>query len=59
MWGVEVLGLEIEHCHRISVLPFYHKDPFDRMLIAQAMEEGLKIVSVDKVFRKYAVKVVS
>jgi PIN domain nuclease of toxin-antitoxin system len=37
-------------------LPFHHRDPFDRLLVAQALEEDLTIVSADPVFRRYGVK---
>jgi PIN domain nuclease of toxin-antitoxin system len=37
-------------------LPWHHRDPFDRMLIAQAKVEGLVLVSVDKACREYAVQ---
>jgi PIN domain nuclease of toxin-antitoxin system len=37
-------------------LPFRHRDPFDRLLVAQALEDGLTIVTSDPVFPKYGVK---
>ena len=40
----------------LDSLPFHHKDPFDRLLIAQSIEEGLSIVSKDSQFSAYAVK---
>ena len=43
------------HVARVSSLPFHHRDPFDRLLVAQAIEEELAIVSADVVFRKYGV----
>jgi len=46
----------LEHLTRIITLPFHHNDPFDRMLIAQAMVEGVPILSVDKVFDAYEVQ---
>jgi len=68
-WHQELLGelreigsvrLEIqpEHCRRLQDLPRYHRDPFDRMLIAQAQTENLSILSADKRFKQYGVKVV-
>ena len=39
-------------------LPFHHRDPFDRLLVAQAQIEGLTVVTSDAVFRKYGVRVV-
>ena len=41
---------------RVATLPFHHRDPFDRMLAAQAINDGLTIVSADPIFRKYGVK---
>lgn len=42
----------------VEQLPLYHRDPFDRLLAAQARAEGWPIVSRDQVFRKYGVEVV-
>lgn len=50
------LGIEVRHVARVARLPFHHRDPFDRLLAAQALEEGLTIVSADPVFRRYGVK---
>jgi PIN domain nuclease of toxin-antitoxin system len=41
---------------RVAALPFHHRDPFDRLLAAQAIEERCPIVSADPMFRKYGVK---
>jgi PIN domain nuclease of toxin-antitoxin system len=40
----------------VAALPFHHRDPFDRLLVAQALEDGLAIVTADSVFAKYGVK---
>ncbi len=50
--------LEITHEHALAVanLPQIHKDPFDRLLIAQANEENLTLLSADKIFAQYKVK---
>jgi PIN domain nuclease of toxin-antitoxin system len=50
------LPIELSHLARVATLPFHHRDPFDRLLAAQALKEKLTIVSVDPVFRKYGVK---
>ncbi len=50
------LAIEFRHVARIAALPFHHRDPFDRLLAAQALEEGCAIVSADPMFRKYGVK---
>jgi PIN domain nuclease of toxin-antitoxin system len=50
--------LEIQHEHALAVakLPLIHKNPFDRLLIAQANAENLTILSADKIFAQYNVK---
>lgn len=55
--GFTPLGIDVEHAVRAGSLPPYHNDPFDRMLIAQAQHEGLTIVSVDAMVRRYALAV--
>jgi PIN domain nuclease of toxin-antitoxin system len=55
--GFNLLSIELRHAAEVEKLPFYHRDPFDRLLIAQAITEKLTIVSADKVFPKYGVKV--
>lgn len=51
----EVLPIEARHAARVAALPFHHKDPFDRMLIAQALVEGLTLVSIEANFDIYGV----
>ena len=50
-------GLAVEHAHtlRVADLPTHHRDPFDRLLIAQAQIEKLTIVTVDRQFERYDV----
>jgi PIN domain nuclease of toxin-antitoxin system len=52
----ETLAVSVEHGIRAGLLPGPHKDPFDRMLIAQALADNLAIVSNDLVFDGYGVK---
>ncbi len=52
----EVLKISAEHALKVGDLPDHHKDPFDRMLIAQAQVEGLTLISVDKKFEQYEVE---
>lgn len=54
--GFEVLPISAAHGIRAGFLPGPHKDPFDRMLIAQAQAENLAIVSNDEVFDAYGVR---
>ena len=52
-------GLSVEHAHalRVAELPMHHRDPFDRLLVAQAQIEKLTVVTVDPQFRAYDVQV--
>ena len=56
--GFEKLPVTFFHGERAGALPAIHRDPFDRMLIAQAQAEGLDIVSSDGVLVRYGVKVI-
>jgi PIN domain nuclease of toxin-antitoxin system len=55
-----LIPLAISHLHTVKVfdLPAYHRDPFDRLLIVQAMVEGMTILTNDREFERYAVDVV-
>jgi PIN domain nuclease of toxin-antitoxin system len=52
------LAVEFRHALQASSLPFHHRDPFDRLLIAQAQLEKLPIVTADEEFEKYDVEVI-
>ena len=52
------LAINIDHALTIEKLPYHHKDPFDRILIAQAIHEGLTIVSRDRIFNTYNVAII-
>jgi len=51
--SIEPLGLNLAHAARLRDLPRHHGDPFDRLMIAQAMEEGLTFVTHDRAFAAY------
>jgi PIN domain nuclease of toxin-antitoxin system len=57
----EIIFLPVNpnHVLRLNGLPLHHKDPFDRILIAQALVEGLTLISVDQKFRLYDVPLLS
>jgi PIN domain nuclease of toxin-antitoxin system len=48
-----------EHAYAIGDLPMHHRDPFDRMIIAQARLEGLSVVTHDAIFNRYDVPVIA
>ena len=52
----EMLSLTLEHGAEVSRLPFHHRDPFDRLMIAQSMCEQIPIVSADPAFDAYSIK---
>jgi PIN domain nuclease of toxin-antitoxin system len=54
--GLQVLSVELAHVLDLANLPSHHKDPFDRLLIAQANIEGATLVSVAPVFTSYSVQ---
>ena len=54
--GFRILDIRMAHIGRVESLPPHHGDPFDRLLIAQALEEKLPVVTADQVFRGYGVK---
>lgn len=56
--GVEILPIRFEHLNTIRILPHHHRDPFDRMLIAQAMTENLTMLTVDRHFALYGIALV-
>lgn len=51
--GIQLLSIESEHTFRVEYLPFHHRDPFDRLLAAQASHEGMHLVSRDATFDAY------
>ena len=53
--GIGILDVTREHAVGVVALPFHHRDPFDRLLVAQAFAEGLTIVGADAAFDGYAV----
>jgi PIN domain nuclease of toxin-antitoxin system len=57
--GFDELPISVFHGDQAGLLPEIHKDPFDRMLIAQAQTEGLELVTCDKAIPKYSVKCVN
>ena len=55
---VSVLSIEISHAVRLASLPFHHRDPFDRLLIAQAQVENLPLTTSDSRLEKYDVQII-
>lgn len=53
--GFDLLGIELVHATSVESLPPHHKDPFDRLLVAQALIEKLPVVSVDAQLDAYGI----
>lgn len=56
--GLEELPMRVAHAEAVGSLPGHHRDPFDRMLVAQAKAEGLTLVTRDRELRLYDVRVI-
>jgi len=56
--GYAILPVEWPHAAAVERLPLHHRDPFDRLLAAQALVEKLPMVTADSVFRQYGVKTI-
>ena len=54
----EMLAITAEHAHAVGDLPAHHRDPFDRMLIAQAKAERLTIVTRDTIMKQYKIPII-
>lgn len=54
--GAEELPIRLDHADRVGELPLHHRDPFDRLLVAQALVEDAVILSVDSAFDLYGVR---
>jgi len=50
---IRILDIEISHLKKLRVLPFYHKDPFDRIIISQATAEKIELLYTDEAFLEY------
>jgi PIN domain nuclease of toxin-antitoxin system len=54
--NIELLNINLDHIAVVATLPFHHRDPFDRLIIAQAIVGQLPILSADSVFDAYAIE---
>ena len=56
--SINLLNIELEHLKINASLPFHHRDPFDRIIIAQSMAENIPIITVDSVFNQYSITLI-
>jgi PIN domain nuclease of toxin-antitoxin system len=54
----KILNPNVKHLNTLIELPYYHNDPFDRLLIAQAITENISIISADQHFKSYPINVI-
>ena len=57
-WPIQALNITQEHALRAGALPMHHRDPFDRMLIAQTIVEEMTLLTADRAFQKYKVDLI-
>lgn len=55
LYGLTILPITVAHAEAVASLPYHHKDPFDRLLIAQSIVEDVGVVSSDEAFDAYSV----
>ena len=53
---ISILPIHARHAFRLAELPLHHRDPFDRMLVSQSLEEGLPLISRDPLLDAYAIE---
>ena len=53
--GIDLLDISVEHAALVATMPFHHRDPFDRLIAAQARVENITLISTDEVFEVYEI----
>lgn len=53
---IKILPIELSHIYTLEQLPLHHRDPFDRLIIAQSLAEKMPIASIDKAFDAYSIE---
>lgn len=56
--GIDILSITISHLNKVNTLKFVHRDPFDRLIIAQSLVENIPLISKDIEFKAYGVDLV-
>jgi len=56
--SIILLNIELEHLRINASLPFHHRDPFDRIIIAQSIAENVPIITGDSIFNQYPIRLV-
>ena len=53
---IQILNIEVAHLKQVAALPLHHRDPFDRLLIAQSQVENIPVITSDSTFDQYAIQ---
>jgi len=53
--SIRILDIRMQHVLQVKDLPFHHRDPFDRLIISQALLEKIPVISSDKTFDQYSI----
>lgn len=53
---IDILSIELKHLYQLENLSYFHRDPFDRLIIAQAIAENIPILGSDKAFDEYPIQ---
>jgi len=53
---VEIIGITLDHIEAVATLPLHHRDPFDRLIIAQGIVENIPIITADDIFNAYPIQ---
>ena len=53
---IQILNIELAHLKRVADLPYHHRDPFDRLLIAQSQVEDIPVITSDAAFDSYEIQ---
>ncbi|NEP58238.1 MAG: type II toxin-antitoxin system VapC family toxin [Symploca sp. SIO2G7] len=56
---ISLIEIKLEHFKINATLPFHHRDPFDRLIIAQSMAENIPIITLDSAFEQYSVIIIN
>jgi len=55
---IDIIHVEMAHLSEMMKLPFHHRDPFDRLIIAQSVSENLPVIASDSIFREYPLDII-
>ncbi|OUU61315.1 MAG: hypothetical protein CBC20_00590 [Verrucomicrobia bacterium TMED60] len=58
LWNFKSIGITRESCFRLSEMPYYHEDAFDRMLVATALDQEMSLLSDNEEIQKYPISII-